>query len=266
MFRTVCERYGISLDVLGEEQLISPEQVLSSYDLVFARGRSAIEAMACETAVVLTGLEGAGPLVTASHFDELRRLNFGLRAFQRPLALETIAAAVSSYDAADAAVVSQRIRAEAGLARAVSRLVDTYDAVISESSSSLDCEREERAVAVYLIDTRRYFEYHRTKFVDKRLARLRERMRHLRDALDKQRLEARESRQEAKEHRNLARVYDREKAKQAKAQIQGLKATLAKLQNSRTRYRQERDDLRGRFAVRVQNRLTQLLRGRSRRH
>src|SRR5262249_55428078 len=83
--REACEQAGISLDVLGIASgnlSANPEEILGAYDLVFAKARSAIEAMAIGAAVVLCDAAGAGEIVTTANFDRLRPLNFGIRTLR----------------------------------------------------------------------------------------------------------------------------------------------------------------------------------------
>lgn len=53
--------------------------MLGGYDLVFAKARCALEAMAVGCAVVLCDVGGLGPLVTRAQVQHLRRWNFGRR-------------------------------------------------------------------------------------------------------------------------------------------------------------------------------------------
>jgi hypothetical protein len=149
LLREACAARGIALDVLGAEGTLTPEALLRDYDLVFARGRCALEAMAVGAALVVCGREGLGPLVTTANFDELRRVNFGMRAFRRPVTADAVARALDGYDAEDAARVSARIRDEASLDAAVQRLIATYAAVAGETASA-DRTDEDRAVAQYV--------------------------------------------------------------------------------------------------------------------
>src|SRR5439155_22994865 len=115
--REACARAGIALDVVGRDAgnpSSSPEALLGAYDLVFAKARAALEALAVGAAVVLCDAAGAGPMVTTAALDRVRALNFGVRTLREPLAPEVIAREIARYDAADAARVSRRIRAEAG--------------------------------------------------------------------------------------------------------------------------------------------------------
>lgn len=116
--REACGRMGLEVDVLGEgagPAARAPESVLVDYDLVFAKARCALEALAVGTAVVLCGAEGLGPMVEARNVAALRQWNFGVRVLTRPLEPALIAAEMARYNPEDAAAVSSFIRRTAGL-------------------------------------------------------------------------------------------------------------------------------------------------------
>lgn len=130
-----CRRAGLELDVVGLRAgslALRPEELLGNYDIVFAKARAAIEAMAVGAAVVLCDFSGVGPLVTSAQFDELRPVNFGFAALGEPLQPEPLVREIARYDPADAARVRDRIRSEASLATSVERLVGIYDRAIAE--------------------------------------------------------------------------------------------------------------------------------------
>jgi hypothetical protein len=131
---SACAASGLDLTVAGfaaGKSAARPEVLLRSFDLVFARGRSALEAMAVGAAVILCDVEGAGPLVTTENFATLRDLNFGLGALRPPVTEERLCAEIRRYDAEDAAWVRDRVRREAGRREAVERLVNLYREVIA---------------------------------------------------------------------------------------------------------------------------------------
>lgn len=153
--RAACEAESIEVDVagLGSGRVLDrPEDVLGNYDLVFARARAALEAMAVGAAVIACDFAGLGGFVTLRRFDEWRRLNFGLRCLQRPLDPAAIRGEIHAYDPATAAAVSNRVRCEAGLDRALERILMTYLRVIEEwrAAPSVDPVAESTAVATYL--------------------------------------------------------------------------------------------------------------------
>jgi hypothetical protein len=154
--RAACARDGLPLDEIGGADgptHARPGELLGRYDLVFAKARCALEALAVGAAVVLCGGQGLGGLVTAERFDGLRRRNFGRRTLREPLRAETVLREMGRYDPADAAAVSRRVRAEAGLTAAVADWVALYRAVIAEAQAEpADPAAEARAAAAALRD------------------------------------------------------------------------------------------------------------------
>ncbi len=151
--RDACKRAGLHLDVVGHgagTAVPDPESVLPRYDIVFAKARCALEAMAVGNAVVLCDFGGAGPMVTSGNFDRLRRMNFGRRVLEKPLRWDSLKPEMDRYDPAEAALVSQRVRSEGGLAEATHRWVELYASVLEEfRKKSPDREGELRALAGY---------------------------------------------------------------------------------------------------------------------
>jgi len=135
-----CRRMGLPLDVIGAgvgNSLSNPESVIGQYDLVFAKAKAAMEAMAVGAAVILCDFGGVGPMVTAAEFDRLRPMNFGFQALCDPLEPENIVRQVARYNPSDVALVRERIRAEASLASAVQGLTEVYEQVIKEHNAAI---------------------------------------------------------------------------------------------------------------------------------
>lgn len=154
---SACASAGIAVDVLGREHgnaSAAPEAVLRQYDVVFAKARSALEAMAVGAAVVLAAPLGLGPMVTAGDFERLRRLNFGIRALRAPLTAEGVLSELRRYDALNAAAVSDCVRGSAGRDEAVDRLMALYTDVLEEfrsgSQGTMGNDDEFRWAAGYL--------------------------------------------------------------------------------------------------------------------
>lgn len=137
-----CRAAGIELDVLGAAAGTAtpvPHEVLQEYDLVFGKGRAAIEALAVGCAVVLCDFAGSGPMVTSKDWDRLRIANFGFAELTRSHDADVLLAEIRRYDAADAAAVSARIRAEAGLDRYVEGLERLYATLLVEGAAAGIC-------------------------------------------------------------------------------------------------------------------------------
>jgi glycosyltransferase involved in cell wall biosynthesis len=159
--REACARAGIKLDTMGTllgKPCERPEEVFGEYDIVLAKGRTALEALATGTAVILFLRRAIGPLVTASELERLLPLNFGIRAMTRIFDPDAFARAlvkeIARYDSADAALVSQRVRAMSGRDRATDEFISLYKEAIAENSNggAPDSDEEGRAAATYLRD------------------------------------------------------------------------------------------------------------------
>jgi hypothetical protein len=153
--REACAQSGIGLDVVGHDSgniCSQPEEVLGQYDIVFAKARCALEALAVGAAVILCDFRGVGPMVTSGEFDVLRRLNFGHRTLRSEIRPETIAREIARYDAADAAEVSRKVRAVADSELMLDDIVALYSEVTEEYAASpeTNAEAELRAASSYL--------------------------------------------------------------------------------------------------------------------
>jgi hypothetical protein len=129
VIREACQQCGIEVEVAGLRSGRVLERVadqLQSVDVAFAKGRSALEAMAVGCPVILADVFGAGPLVTEAAFDSLRRQNFGIRLLGEPHSVAWYRSQLAGYDVRDAACVSARVRQTAGLEQAVDRLLEIY--------------------------------------------------------------------------------------------------------------------------------------------
>jgi hypothetical protein len=153
--RAACARRGIEVDVIGAHvgnECAAPEEILGHYDLVFAKGRCAIEALVTGAAVIVSQPFGFGPMVTTAELDELRDANFGRRAVRHPVQADAVEQEILRYDAADAAEVSRRMRRVAGQAGQVDSILELYEEAIEEFARAgrPDPEAEARAAADYL--------------------------------------------------------------------------------------------------------------------
>jgi hypothetical protein len=149
--RAACGRMGITeVDAIGDgvgRASDKPEQDLQRYDLVFAKARAAIEALASGAAVIVCDAAGAGPLVTMSNVETLQRLNFGIRTLQQPIAPDHLAAEIARYHPRDAEAVTRHIRSTSGLDAAIDALLNIYEEVIDEQRRAPSSSDEELRVA-----------------------------------------------------------------------------------------------------------------------
>jgi glycosyltransferase involved in cell wall biosynthesis len=130
--RRACKSIRLNLEVVGagfEAVASEPERVLPAYDIVFAKARCALEAMAVGSAVVLCDSAGLGAMVNQTNFADFRKLNFGAGTLTRPLEPSLLAAEIQKYDPEEAQRVSERVRKEASLDDAVSDWISLYEEV-----------------------------------------------------------------------------------------------------------------------------------------
>ncbi len=156
ILREACARTGLDLDVAGWKAGVpelSPEQRLGAYDVVFAKARAALEAMAVGAAVVVCDGEGAlAGLVTPERWSAWRPLNFGLRCLTRRLTVAALVEEIAGWRRENVEEVSRRTRAEAGMEDAVDRLVALYgEAERAERDDPSDPSAERAALVRYLV-------------------------------------------------------------------------------------------------------------------
>jgi hypothetical protein len=151
---SALRHHGLQVDFIGRSfgnEVADPESVLLRYDIVFASGKSAIDAIACGCAVVVIGFQGCGEMVGPDNFDRLRSVNFTIPFNTGSPDEGAIAAALAHYRPAAVRDVTRRLRAEAGLERLVDAFERLYDDVVAAHRSSVADEPAERAAtAAYL--------------------------------------------------------------------------------------------------------------------
>jgi hypothetical protein len=152
--RQACSRAGLSLDVVGWSNgnpTDRPEKMLGQYDVVFAKGKAALEAMAVGAAVVLCDAMGMGAMVTSDSLPVCRRLNFGVRTLNRSVDAGALFREIERYDPADAARVSQTIRSSAGHQALVDSLIELYnDAIAEQEGAAPNLAEEAQAMSRFL--------------------------------------------------------------------------------------------------------------------
>jgi hypothetical protein len=156
--REACGRRGLTLDAYGagvRKTCERPERILRDYDVVFAKGRAALEAAAVGAAVVVYWWRRLGPMVKSGTLEKLRADSFGFRSMSAQLTPEEfgrrIEQTLAEYDAADAAEVSRRVRVGAARDAAINELLGIYEAVISEyATAPPNRELEGPAAAAHL--------------------------------------------------------------------------------------------------------------------
>lgn len=135
--RTACAKAGIErVDIVGEgsgNRVARPENILADYDIVFAKARAAIEAIASGCAVIVTDYAGLGGMVTTRNLQHMRGLNFGVRTMQATrITEENVARELTFYDADDVQGVSVWMRKDADMSKAIDNWLSIYRDVLRE--------------------------------------------------------------------------------------------------------------------------------------
>jgi hypothetical protein len=130
-----CSAFGITLDQIGpafENIQTRPEMFLQLYDLVFASGKSALEAMAAGCAVMTLMGGKSGALVTIENFEEWAFVNFGPGFLQDATLIDEtwLRRELEKYSADDAAKVTAKVREERTLDGSVNKLEAIYQAAM----------------------------------------------------------------------------------------------------------------------------------------
>ncbi len=152
--RDACRNSSIELDVRGLASgapVVSPEALLGEYDIVFAKARCALEALAVGTAVVLCDEVGIGSMVSSDSLDNLRKKNFGRTTLDMPFSVEIVQEQIRRYNPDDAIKVKNTIRSVAGLEQTLPSIVSLYREAIKRMSIAItDPWEESLALATYV--------------------------------------------------------------------------------------------------------------------
>jgi Glycosyltransferase Family 4 len=134
---SACREEGLSLDKIGMAygtQQPRPEIFLLDYDLAFAVGKSALEALACGCAVIPVIPGQAGHLITMENFAEWAYANFSPRYYASAAQIDTqwLNGELRAYSPKTAAQVTAKVRGEYALSDAVDRLEKIYRGAIDD--------------------------------------------------------------------------------------------------------------------------------------
>jgi hypothetical protein len=135
MLERACTGQDISLEKIGYaygNPRERPEAFLQEFDLVFAIGRCALEAMACGCAVIPIVPGQAGNLLTSANFDDYAFSNLSPRYFTsgRQIRADWLVAELEAYSPESITEVTHHVRSTRTLAGAVDRIEQAYrDAV-----------------------------------------------------------------------------------------------------------------------------------------
>ena len=134
-----CRARDIFLEPLGlggPNPISEPECLLPKYDLVFATGRMALEALASGCAVIIFDRFGLGGLVTPPRLEEFKRVNFAPGVLSEVADFDAVLREIDKFRPEEAANVTARVRKDCGLERYLDRLLQSYEGAIQSLSDN----------------------------------------------------------------------------------------------------------------------------------
>ncbi|MCB0688710.1 MAG: glycosyltransferase [Saprospiraceae bacterium] len=152
---STCRDFGIDIDGIGMgfgNSIADPERILPHYDIIFAKGKSAMEAMASGAAVIVCDFRGLGGMVTSSNFEYFRKYNFGMKTMNKIIEPRTLLAELNNYDPLDCKAVTERIRREASFDLYIKQIEILYDELINKftlNSASIDYSIEQAIFSTF---------------------------------------------------------------------------------------------------------------------
>ncbi len=135
MLEQACADNGLALDKVGYaygNPRPRPEYFLPDYDIAFAVGRSALEAMASGCAVIPIVPQLAGARITEDSLETWAASNYSPRYFTGADRFDSawMAQQLQSWDPEDIAAVTQQVRQDFTLERAIDRLERLYEEAV----------------------------------------------------------------------------------------------------------------------------------------
>jgi len=151
--RAAAGAAGLTFDCAGHSfgvPLDRPEKTLLEYDIVFASGKSALEAIACGAAVITIGLTSCGQLVRPDNFDRMRAANLSVSVNTVLPSMAEVHREIDRCTPEDAAAVTRRVRQEADGELMITQMEDIYAKVLKAHAEAVhDPSAEHRALASY---------------------------------------------------------------------------------------------------------------------
>ena len=173
--RQACHHCGLVLDFAGkpfDNPIASPEEVLPTYDIVFAAGRSALEALASGCAVIPCTAHGCSAMVMPDEVARWRAMNFISPKRNLLPSIQSISKIIRSYHPTAAAAVTENIREICDFRLTCNLLETSYQKSLADwNASPCSADAEATAFSHYLSTLGPY-----VKGAGERFAALRETM------------------------------------------------------------------------------------------
>lgn len=129
LIQKACQSEGIVLDGVGlgfGNANRYPEKILGGYDIVFAKAKSAMEALSTGAGVIVCDYRGLGEMIDSNNFDLNRKYNFGMKMMTRSIHVDLIREEIARYNSLENLLIASRIRKEADLNKTIDKIVELY--------------------------------------------------------------------------------------------------------------------------------------------
>lgn len=131
--KEACSKVGITLDAIGsgmQNNVTDPGPLLCKYDIVFAKAKAAMEALATGASVIPCDKFGLGEMVVPGNYEHFRKYNFGMKILNKPILPRLISEEIRKYSIVHAASLAGRIRKDADFDLYVETLISYYDEAV----------------------------------------------------------------------------------------------------------------------------------------
>lgn len=137
--------------------LDAPEEVLGRYDLIFAVGKSALEAMATRAAVITATQERLGELVHRGNMAEWQTHNFSSATMDTPITVEGVREQIRLYQPADQTPLLDFLREHASWESYLNKVESMVQEVMERhrQNPKPDPERERACLQRFVLDVRK---------------------------------------------------------------------------------------------------------------
>jgi glycosyltransferase involved in cell wall biosynthesis len=149
--RRACERGGMTLDLVGAQfgnAVSDPAGLLTQYDLVFAIGRSAMEAMASGCAVVIFSAYGCGPIMTPDLLTAMSGRNFTVPVEAPAISVRSLIAEVGKFHPGSASALTRLVRERYCFDHTCNRMAEIYTETIASWNARPHPSPAQESVAV----------------------------------------------------------------------------------------------------------------------
>ncbi len=144
MIAAACAAEGLPLDLFGPgvaREVGDLEQRLGDYDVAFATGRCAMEAIAVGLATVVCDWRGVAGIACTANWERMRSGNFGAPVLTQPLSVAGLRAEIARYDPAETRRLRVLARAELSLEPYLDRLEILYRVAIERGGGAGGADR-----------------------------------------------------------------------------------------------------------------------------